>query len=235
MKRTLQTFKYISRSYEWMIGIGLLSILVSLAISYLIFYLTDRYDGVRQSVTVTAPFEITALTFAILIGVLLFIANLKVVLANGVSRRTFLLANLPAAVIAAAAFAIFNLAMLFIFGLFIPIQLISSLIYPQMTWAGSLIYQFALYLVLIVAGWFITLAYYRSNPLGKWIITLAPFVGYGLLKAADAWAGGAIFTVIEEFRRASMQMDMAPVTLLAYAVLLCVGSYLLIRRAPVIN
>ena len=233
MKKTLQTLRYLSKSFKLLTAIGFLSILGSLAISYLIFYLTDRYNPVPHPlVTVTAPFEITAATFAVLIGLLLFIANFKVALANGISRRTFLLANIPAALASAAAFAIFNQVLLSIYGLFLPIQSITDLIYPAIGWAGSLIFQFSEYLLLILAGWFVTLAYYRCSTLGKWIISLAPFVLIALVQIADARTGGAISAAISDYQHATLQMDWAAFTLLAYSILLCGLVFLLIRRAP---
>jgi hypothetical protein len=85
---------------------------------------------------------------------------------------------------------------------------------------------------LIVVGWFITLAYYRSSPLVQWVISLAPFVLYCLLKVVDAGSGGVIFQAINEYQHTSMRMAVAPFTLLAYSAILCGLVYLLMRRAP---
>jgi hypothetical protein len=233
MKKTLQTFRYLSRTFRVMIFIEFLVILCTLATSDVIYFLTDyAYNKVHPVVMLSAPFEVTAGIFALLIGLALFLTTFKVALANGISRKTFWLANLPAAAMAAAAFSIFNLFIVFVHGLFWPMGLISNWIYPGSSWPWLLVLQFALYFLLIMAGWFISLAYYRSSIPVKWAISLAPFVLYGLLKVADARSGGVIIQAINEYQRASMAMDRAPLTLLAYSVILYGLVYLLIRRAP---
>ena len=233
MKKTLQTFRYLFRSYVWMTCIGFLSILGGAAITDLVFQLTNRHNAVQQVVTLSAPFEITAGIFAFLTGLLLFIANFKVALANGISRKTFLLANFPIAVIAAVALSIFNMAALMVHGLFWPIELISSLIYPHTAWGGSLLLQFALFLLLIVVGWTITLTYYRCNVPTKWIVSLAPLMLIILVQQVNAQSGGAVKRAIGDYLHMSMGTPyMAALFMLAYSVILYGLIYLLIRRAP---
>lgn len=235
MKKTLPTLRYLSRGFAGLTAIGFLSIVGSIAITDLIYYLTDRYNSVHTSVTLTAPLEFTAGMFALLTGLLLFIANFKVMLANGISRKTFLLANILAAVGAAAALSIFNFVVVLATGLFQPVILISHLIYPYSGWAGLLILQFALYFWLIVLGWFITLAYYRSSKPVQWALSLAPFVLFFLLQQ-DNSRGGAITNPIREFLSVSMLTPFrATTSMLAYAAILCGLVYLLIRRAPLKN
>ena len=135
--------------------------------------------------------------------------------------------------IAAAAFSIFNLVVVLVHGLFWPINFISALFYPHAGSVGVLILQFALYFLLIVAGWFITLAYYRSSVPVKWAISLAPLGLYALLKVANARSGGATFTSIREYLHASMGNPYsATASWLAYSAILCGLVYLLIRRVP---
>jgi hypothetical protein len=233
MKKILQTLRYLSKSVTGMTVIGFLCILATVAISDLVYFLTDYfYNTVHPVVTLMAPFEVTAGIFALLIGLVLFITTFKVALANGISRKSFLLANIPAAGIPAAAFSIFNLIVVKIHGLFWPINTIIEWNYPQIGWAGLLILQFTLYLLLITAGWFITLAYYRSSVPVKWAISLAPFIFYGLLQIANARTGGTIFQAIMHYQFESMRMDRTPFTLLVYAAILCGLVYLLLRRAP---
>jgi len=233
MEKTLQTLRYLSKGFAKMTVIGFFSILGGVAITDLVYHLTDSaYNTVHKVVSLTMPFEFIAGIFALLTGLLLFISNFKVALANGIARKTFLLANLPAAGMVAAALAIFNLIVVMVHGLFWPINSISEMFYPFTSWAGILILQFALYFLLIVSGWFITLAYYRSSTPGKWAISLTPFVLFGLLKVANARSGGAIFEAIREYQHESMRMERAPLTFLVYSAILCGLIYLLIRRAP---
>lgn len=233
MKKTLQTLRYLFKSSSMGIVFGFLVILITVAISDLVYFLTDyAYNTVHPVVTLMAPFEVTAGIFALLIGLVLFIATFKVALANGISRKTFLLANLPAAWIAAAAFSIFNLVVVKVHGLFWPITTIIGWNYPQIGWAELLIFQFALYFLLITAGWFITLAYYRSSVPVKWAISVAPIVLFGLLRVAQARFGYPIFVAIWEYLLWTLSFPRAVFSLLAYSAILCGLVYLLIRRAP---
>lgn len=240
MKKTLQTFRYQIKAFSGGIFFGFLIILSTVAVTDLVYFLTDRlYNTVHPVVSLTVPFEVTTGLFALLIGLVLFITNFKVAVANGVSRKTFLLADLPAAGIAAAAFSVFNLAVVKVHGLYWPVNSISELIYPNISWAGFLILQFALYILLIIIGWFITLAYYRSSTPVKWAISLAPFVLFGLLRVANARSGGAIFEAIEEYLRMSLGTEIgkpdsyrAAASMAAYSAILGGLVYLLFRRAP---
>jgi hypothetical protein len=236
MNKTLQTLRYLSRGFTWLTGICFLSLLGNVAVTDVVFDLTDRYNSVHPPVTLTAPLEITAGIFALIIGLVLFLINFKVTLANGITRKTYLLANLPAAGIVAAVLAVINLSIVGVHGLFRPVILSISLVYPQAGWAGLLVWQFALYFLLIVAGWLISLTYYRSNTLLKWIVSLAPVILFSLLKIANALSAGAVFHAIAEYQRISMATaGRAALTMLAYAILFCGIVYLLIRRAPLKN
>ena len=233
MKKTIQTFRYLFKSFSGVTLIGFLIVLGNVAIVDLVFYLTDRAYGAHQVVGLMGPFEVTDAIFVFLISLILLVPNFKVVLANGISRKTFLLANLPAAVMVAAALSIFNLVVVLVHGLFWPINFISALLYPDMNWVGILALQFGLYFLSIVAGWFVTLAYYRSSIPVKWAISLAPFVLYTMLSAANTRSGGAIYTSIGSYLRRSMSGPYSAAgSWLAYSVILCGLVYLLIRRAP---
>jgi len=235
MDKMKQTFRYLLKSVKGITVIGFLCILGTLVFTELIFNITNNYYQAipsRHDVTLTAPLEVTAGISALLTGLIFLIVTFKVVLANGISRKTFLVANILVACFIAAAYSIFNILLVFVDGLFWPVTLSSQFFFPQIGWPGLWIFQFALYFLLITAGWFIALAYYRSSIPLKWMISLSPFVFYGLLKAVDTRLGGAIFRWINEYQHASMRMEIAPVTLLAYSILLCGLVYLLIRRAP---
>ncbi len=233
MNKTFQTLRFLSRGFAWVTLVGFLCVLATMATADLVFFLTDRANPIHSVVMLTMPFEMTSGTIALIIGLALFVSNFKVILANGVSRKTFLLANLPAAGISAAALALFNLIAVQVHGLFWPNVLISGWLYPQAGVIELFLLQFALYFLLIVAGWFIALAYYRSSVLVRWGITLSPAVGFALLKVINAQTGGATFAAIDRSLRASMASPLsATISWLAFAVLLCGAVWLLIRRAP---
>lgn len=239
MEKFLQTLRYLAKSFTAMTVIGFLSMLGGLAISDLVFYLTDRYNAIHEVATLTSPMDITAAIFALIIGIVLFIINLNVTMANGITRKTYLLANLPVAGLVAAALAIFNVLVVQVHALFWPIIMTSSRFYPGSHWTGLLIVQFALYLLLIVLGWFITMAYYRSRVPARWAISLSPVVLFALLEAANARFDGAVLRAIGEYLQVSLGLEAgnpnpyrAAVSMLAYSILLSGLVYLLIRRAP---
>ena len=234
MNKTIPTLRYLSRGFIWLTAIGFLSILGSTLIANTIFALIRRANPAQPVEPFTAPFEVTASIFALLIGMLLFLITLKMAVANGVSRKTFLLANLPAALAAAAAFSVFNYVLYLLLRMFRPVTLISQQVYPQINGAGVVLLQIATYFLLIVAGWLITLAYARANNPVRWLISLAPFLLYGLLQLADAGSGGAVWAAVEAYQRASMGTPLRSIiTLVVYSSISVGLVYLLIRRAPV--
>lgn len=238
MKKVLPTLRYLLKSYSKVIVIGFLSMLVTIAITDVIFYLTDRWNTDHQIVSLTVPFELTTGIFAVMIGLLLFILNFKMMLANGVSRKSYLIANLPAALAAAAVFSLFNLASAEIHSQFWKINFIANLVYP-INWFGLLVFQFALYLFLIALGWAIALAYYRSSVPVKWIFTMSPFVLLYLLFADQS---RTLYYAIEEPLKILMGLREDPHnhfqaagSMLAGFALLSGIVYLLLRRAPLKN
>jgi len=232
MNKTLQTIQYLVKSFSGGILFGCLIILSTIAVTDLVYFLTDRYNTVHPVVSLTVPFEATTGIFALFFGLALFIADFKVTLANGISRKTFLLSNLPTAAIAAAAFAVFTLAAVKVHGLFWPIHSISEEIYPQIGWGFLLIFQFTQYFLLITAGRLIALAYYRSSVPVKWALSLAPLVLFLVLQQ-DNIRGGAITNEIRNYLSLTLSNPYkASISMLAYAILACGLIYLLIRRAP---
>jgi len=233
MNKILQTFRYLMKSLSASMIIEVVVVLGTVAVTDLVFFLTSKYSMVNRDLSLTVPFEVVTGAFAMLIGMVLFIADFKVMLANGISRKTYMLATLLSAGTAAGAFATFNLLVMAVHGLFWPIVFITQLYYPTIGWAGVWISQFLLYFLLIMLGRMITSAYYRSSTWVRWAISLSPFVLFGVLAVANARSGGAVFWTIYSYHLASMRQDRAPWTLLAYAVILCGLVYLLIRRAPI--
>jgi hypothetical protein len=236
MKKTLQTFRYLTNRFSMGMVIGFLVILGTVAVTDWAFFLTSQYSMVNQDLSLTVPFEFVTGIFALLIGLVLFVADFKVALANGISRRTFLIANLPAAGIAAAAFSFFDLIVVELHGLFWPINSFSAILFPVTDRSELLIVQFtlqfALYFLLIMTGRFIILAYYRSSPLVKWAISLAPFILFGLVQVADARSGGTISRAISDYLHWSLNFPRAVISMLFYSAVLYGLIYLLIRRAP---
>jgi hypothetical protein len=235
MEKILQTMRYLSTGFILMLAIGFGSLLGNVLFTNLIFYVTDRDNIGRAAGPLTVPLEMTASVFALLIGLLLLRTNFKVVIANGISRRTFLFANLPVALLAAAALALFNGMVVLVHGFFWPAVSISHLLYQQPGSPGLLLVQFGLYFMLIAAGWVITLAYYRASVPARWLISLAPFVLIALLRVINIETGGSVtsfFRYSLGFVGSQPNPYQGAAFLFLYAVMLFGATYLLIRRAP---
>jgi hypothetical protein len=237
MKKTRQTLQYLLKSSSTGMIIGVLVILGVVATTDLVFFFTDQRNPVHQVVSLTVPFEGATGLFVFFLGLALFVADFKVALANGISRKTFFLASLFTAAIMAAAFSIFNLTVVKVHGLFWPINSINDVNYPRSGWAEQLLVQFSLqfplYFYLILAGRLIVLSGYRCNTLAKWAISLAPFVLLILYNVADARFGGPISRAFNDYIVWSTNYPTTVFIMLAYAAFLCGLTYLAIRRAPV--
>jgi hypothetical protein len=235
MEKILQTMRYLSTGFILMLAIGFGSLLGNVLFTNLIFHVTDRNNLGRAAGPLTVPLEMTASVFALLIGLLLFLSNFKVVIASGISRRTFLIANLPVALLAAAALALFNGVVVWVHELFWPAVSISHLLYQQASSPALLLLQFGLYFLLITAGWVISLAYYRASVPVRWVISLSPFVLFALLRVINFETGGAVETFIRySLGLVGSQRNpyQGAAFLFVYAVMLFGATYLLIRRAP---
>ena len=232
MNKIRQTLRYLNKSFSIIFIYEILVILGTVAITDLIYSLTSRHTATPQVVSLTVPFEFNTGIIALLFGMGFLITTFKVTLANGISRKTFLLANLPAAVIVSAVFSTINLLVITIHSLFWPINAISHLIFPFFRWTGFLLFQFALYLMLIIAGWFISLASYRSSRFGKLSLAVVPFAIYGVLKILDASTGGLVMSSIHDYFVWNFYYPRVVPLFLAYAVIIYGLVFLLIRRAP---
>jgi hypothetical protein len=232
MEKILQTMRYLSTGFILMFAIGFGTLLGNVLFTNLIFHITDRANIGRAAGPLTVPLEMTASVFALLIGLILFLSNFKVAIANGISRRTFLIANLPVALLAAAALSLLNGIVVLVHGFFWPVVSLTQLFYPQ--GAGLLLLQFGLYFLLIAAGWVISLAYYRASIPMRWAISLSPFVLIALLRMINFETGGEVSSFIRYTLGLTGQPNpyQGAAFLFLYAAMLLGATYLLIRRAP---
>ncbi len=247
MGKTLQTFRYLLKSLTPLAIVEILTLLAGVVVTHLIFYFTagELYESFREKATpLTMPSEFIASLFALMIGFVFFTTHFKVILANGISRKTFWRANLLVALILAAGFAACSLALTELHRLVWPQAiLISELVYPFAGRVWIWLLQSAGYLLLTLVGYFSALALYRSSPAGKWAIVLSPFALYALLKVVNARSRGVVMEAIGEYLKLSMGLEtggepqvwVAVLSLSIYALVLCGLLYLLLRRAPLKN
>lgn len=154
-----------------MIFIGIVVMLFTVALTDFIFYRTGGFDMSKSSAPGTI--EMTAAVFSFLVGILYFRPHFRVALANGISRKTFMWANLPVAAFVAAVYSLATESIISLHNLFWPITTIGSSIFQgKLNWLWMILVQFALFFMLICLGWFVSFIYYRSNTLMKWVISL---------------------------------------------------------------
>lgn len=237
MNLTYKTFRYLTRGYTVMTLIAFACILACVAVTDLVFHLTDPYDGVISqpfNTPLTVPTEVTAWLFALVAAIALFVTNFKVMLANGVSRKTYLLASLPAAAAFSLALALINQIVNAIHGIWWPLVLIAENIFRGIGWFSLLLVQVSQYLMVVILGWCIILAFYRANRPVRWALALSVPVLLSLYWVVNLQTRGALGYAIEDVWRAAMRSTpgAAILTMLACAALLYGVVYLLLRRAP---
>jgi hypothetical protein len=96
-----------------------------------------------------------------------------VALANGISRKTFMWAYLPVAALVGVIFTIISQMIVGAHNWLWPNPTaFGALLNFKLVWLWSFVIQIVLYFLLIIAGWFLSFIYYRSNKLMKWIVSL---------------------------------------------------------------
>jgi hypothetical protein len=242
MNKTLPAIKYLLRNSTWILLIGFINVLCNAAVTDLIFYYTAKQNNPGLDIAATPrtmTFEYTVAIYILIICMIFFTPNFKTLLANGVSRRTFFLANVPFIATLAAVFAIWDFLVLLAHQPFARVILFSELAYPNSGLASTLVLPFFIHFLMGILGWLITLAYYRGSHLARWIISLAPFALLGILLVLNANSDGSLFDGLSEGYRTIMGTALTPhnpwiasISLFSLTALMCGVIYLLLRRAP---
>ncbi len=236
MQKIKQTINYLVSEFGGMAAIALCCILLCVAATNLVYHLTLSMVPPKETKdTLTIPVEFTAAFFALMTGMALFLVNIRVALANGISRKTYLLANLPAAALMAGGLAVFNEVTIWVHNWFWPAVMVLQVTNPQLGPLGLWFAQFAQFFLFIVVGWLIRMAYYRSGTLMKWAISLAPVILIFALFNADARTNGAVFEFIHDviiLLHGDHNPYQSSLMLLVYAAISTGLVYLLLRRAP---
>lgn len=233
MQKIRPATRYLITSVLPFVMVGMLSILGNLAVTDTITLFARRRGELDR------PFsnhtEATAAIFILLISLIFFSIQFKVVLSNGVSRKTFFWANLASFVVISAGFALFITLVTLAHLPFGQMTLISQSLYTGANLMDATFLQIALYFLVAVSGWLIHLAYYRSGTLLRWIISLAPF---GLLWAviSSGRSSGILWETLVALagfaNHDAPQVYTAVLSLVGAAALLSGVIYLLLRRAP---
>lgn len=224
--------QYLTKSHKWMMVAGVLVMLGVVILTDYIFYRTGGFNMSQSSVPGTV--EMTAGVFSLLIGLLYFRPHFRVALANGISRKTFMLANLPVAGLMAVVFAIATQVILNVHNLIWPISSITNAFYDStIVWLRAMLVQFLSYFFLICLGWFISFIYYRSNTMMKWIISLTMAFVFFLPTIAPQEYYMSVAPAIRDFLLWCRDgFVRAPLMLIGFSAILFEFTFLLIYRAP---
>jgi len=235
MNRILQTMRYLTKSIINPTLFALVVTVAMVAISDFTFFNTGQFSLTKSQSALTMPLELTSGCFSLLIGAVIFLGNFRVSLANGISRRTFMLANLPVAMLLAAIFSIATIVITKVHNLFWPINTLSEGIMienPNLNNAWPMIFQFSLYLFLILGGRFITSVYYRSNRWIRVILSLVPIMVFIFMLRATNGNQGVFPRVITSLFFYVIQPENIINFLILGSLVMFALTWLVIYRAP---
>jgi hypothetical protein len=184
--------------------------------------------------------DFIALAWIPIIGLIFFSPSFKYTLSQGVSRKTYFLAASVSIALVAAVLTVLVVVFYVINLKVANVWMLYEMIYRDHGLVGLAAWEFAALLFLGILGWLIRLAYYVSNRLTKYIISIGPFVLVSLLILFNALADGAIGRAVWGFLKAVMGLSFSSpnpyigmTSMLAAAVVLGGVVFLLLRRAQV--
>jgi hypothetical protein len=236
MSRTLKIVKY-QLAHSYLRGQTLLCFSVIL-LSIILSFITFRFFADAQAERVSS-IEPIALIWIFITGLAWFFGSyFKYLLSHGISRKTFFRAITLTYIMLAAIWAFGVTVFVMVTAEITRIQVLYQMIYRNLEVTGVFTWLFAALLLLNMLGWFIALVYYRSDKRTRYIVSLAPFIIFGLLSALNQAAGGVISQAVFAFLTAAMGLSIpvpnpyiAALSMLLGAALLCGCNFLLIRRA----
>lgn len=232
MNRTLQTIRYLTYSLKWMFLVELLVSLGVVALTDYAFVHTGGSDLGQSAVPGTV--RLVAVVFSILIGFLYFRPNFRVALANGISRKTFMLAYLPVAGLTAIIFTITSQVIVTTHNWIWPNPSTYGTLFSfKGVWLLAVLVQIVLYFLLIISSWFITFLYYRSNNIMKWIISLAVSSIFFFPMLAPEYYYVTVSPALHDLVMWCLNRpERLPIVILGVSAVLFEFTYLLIYRAP---
>lgn len=218
------------RAQSWIcLSIIALNILISVTVSSLL-------PGTDVSV---GSSDMIAIIWIFILGLVSFVPSFKFMLANAVSRKSLFWANIfSMAIISVAWAAALTLVLSFINKMHLKMIVVYPLFYKDSSTMGTVVWFSGTFFLLIVLGWFITMAYYRSSKRMMYAISLAPFILSGILTVINQTTGGKLFDSIIKFIVTAMGFSgsvpnpyIGSVSMLLFAGIICALNYLLIRKA----
>ncbi len=192
--------------------------------------------------------EMASAIFIFVIGLNSFRANFLFSQANGVSRKTQFKGFLVTILLISGVMAIIDAIYTHLFSLLVPYMSFFSMIYgsiyltdsaPLSALFGGLLWSFFLYALYGMFGYFVTLVYYRSGLIMKLVVSIVPAIFIFFVLPYLAFVNLAVSRVIVNLTVLAFGLGVnlnpyqSMFTFSLFFIIFAIGSYLLMRRAPI--
>lgn len=237
--------------------------ITAFAIFYVVFLAAMTLMAIlaaRQGGGSSSGVEMSSAIFLLVMGLNSFKENFYFSQANGVSRRTFFLGALLSSLPLVAFMSALDLIINRVYNLFVPapmfhdmvfsggsLEVESGLLYSESTgsmWVPSnefsvllstFLWTLCVYLMVYCLGFFLTLVYYRSGKILKWVVSAVPIILLILLGNFYMYLPAWLFEGIGRFFQTVFFENtyISCLGFLGLALLFSLFAYLLCRRAPI--
>lgn len=236
MSNIFKATRYQLSTFKLTSIICLAAIIFNIMISVIITYLfkdSNLYAGISDMIAYITMFNL---------GIVFFKPSFKFLLANGISRKSLLKANILSITILSVVWGIIVALILWLIKILdIKIIMMYPLFYTKGNLFGDFVWLTSAFFLLITLGWFINMLYYRSSKPMRLAISFTPFILLSALSFVNKLINGQLFSSIGTFFSKAMGFTgngypnpyFASLNMLLFAVMLGGFNYLLIRRAEI--
>jgi len=236
LEHTFKVSKYIFQDFKKALIIYygiIIGIFMLMLFSYMRFSSGQSGDDIRFG-----GFGVSTVIFMFVSGLNCFKVNFKFMQANNISRKRFYRGTIIALISVAALMAFVDVVLNNVFNQIIPYEGVFEQLYRNGNYFADFVWSFALMVLAVSTGMFITLLYYKCNKLMKVMISFIPVVLFILLALFNNLTKGAVaygvvnfFTAVLGFENYNPYIAVFSFFIASAGVLAL--SYGLIRRMPI--
>lgn len=200
--------------------------------------------------TVVGSIDSIVFIWIFILGLSNFKYSLKFLLSMGVLRRKIFISIAVASKITALVWALLTILLSRVGGSITSITIIYDIIFKEFTFLSSLVWNFTLLLLLFYLGNMIVLIYYRSGKKTRLLVSVSPFLLYGIMSLINHAYQGRLFNTFSRFFFASMGFAegilsemgfsgavgnpfIGGLTFAICTIVICFMTFLLLRKAPI--
>ena len=234
---------YKNKIKDWAKGVSIIYIVMA-GLYLLNLILTSIYPDNRGSFS---GMESITYIFLLVSGIVMFVPNLKLAFANGISRKTEFVASLLGALTISAFMTVMNFGVATLYSTITNYQSIFDGMYHSFNFANNGVYHLTEFLFSVTSafssflfGYFIGALYYRMNKALKIVVSvgvpifllvgLPILIGYFL---QIPFFKKIITNVIDFVLTISANPYYAIISSILVSVILCTFSFLLIKKASI--